>query len=162
MKASKIAGIIIIAILLLALSANFYSKPKVSGAVVNQAPTAVIKINYNNMASILSFNQVIQSLPSDANILLKFYNFNIGDRQWEKSYLITKGKVVENTASVQTADIILSMSSKYLDQMTTSNFCSVIQTANANRDLGFETTLSKLSLGWKYKSVYTYRSCFGF
>ncbi|MDO8517438.1 MAG: hypothetical protein Q7S33_04930 [Nanoarchaeota archaeon] len=127
---------------------------------------------------------MIQALPDNSALLLKFYNvrnstalisehpknptnnqedfsdFNSGQRQWEKTYAITKGSVKEG--NVENPDITILLSSKYLNELTTSNFCSIIKKAKANNDLGIETSLSTPSLLWKFKSMTKYRDCLGF
>jgi hypothetical protein len=132
------------------------------GIVSNATGGGGIKINYSNFALEISKNEVIKALPSDAVILLRFYNFDSGERNWEKSYILKRASVEEiSDVSVAGEDITLSLHSKYLGQLTSTNFCNIISGANENRDLGFETTLSDMSLAWKYKSVYKYKSCFG-
>ena len=66
---------------------------------------AAVKINYSNIETELPQNQIIQALPNDARILIKFYNFNSGQRTWEKNYSLTKGAVNEGT--VENHDVIL-------------------------------------------------------
>lgn len=125
-------------------------------------PAPVVKPDYAKLEGMLSKNSMISSLPEGSKLLLKFFNFNSGERQWEKFFLLQKGLVKETSNPNEEADIILSLHSKYIPQLTETNFCSIIQTANANRDLGFETALSKTALAWKFKSLYGERACFGF
>lgn len=118
-----------------------------------------VKINYSNIESELAKNDLVKKLPASAILLLSFYNFDSGSREIEKTYVIKKGSVKEG--SVTRADISLSIHSKYLNSLTSGNFCSIIKQANKNGDLGVFTSKSKFSLMWKYRSVLEYKSCFG-
>jgi len=117
-----------------------------------------IPVNYTNLASELSKNSMIKTIPDNAVLLLKFYNFNSGEREWEKSYILRKGKVTEGE---EKADITLTLDSKYLKELTNNNFCSIIKLAKKNGDLGFETSLSTTSMLWKFKGMMKYKDCFG-
>jgi hypothetical protein len=115
---------------------------------------------YSNFEQILASNQMIKDLPSNALILLKFYNFNTGQRQWENSYVLTKGSAKLGTTAKP--DITIIIASKYLAQVTSSNLCSVIKSAQSNGDFGTESGMSTLGLLWKYRSMMKYRACLGF
>ncbi len=132
-------------------SGSNYQKP-----VYGQA----VEKDYENLEDILKNNEMILALPDDAKLLLAFYNFNTGERTWEKFYTITKGNAEQKTSSDY--DIRLNLHSKYLTVLNQDNLCSVIQTANNNGDFGSETELSSFSLGWKFKSMLKYRDCLGF
>jgi len=134
---------------------------KVNNPATGNAVSSGVKVSYTNLEKELSKNIVIQALPSEAVILLKFYNFNSGERTWEKSYIIKKGEAKETTNLNEEADIVLSLHSKYLQELTSENFCEVIQKSNKNGDLGFDTELSSIVLAWKFKSVYKYKDCLG-
>jgi len=168
--------LIIIAIAALIAIGAFYLVPKLntnaisqnqgsqsyqgaSGASSYSQSSSPTPITYSNLANMLSRNSMIQALPDKAIILLKFYNFNSGQRQWEKSYILTKGRVAEGTAN---ADLIILLHSKYLAELNENNLCSVIQKAKANGDFGTEMQLSTASFMWRYKSMMSYKSCFGF
>jgi len=152
-----ILGILAIAVCV----AGFFIYNSVLGDKNNTSGVSgqVIKIDYNNLAPVLSSASLVQDLPKDGSITLKFYNFNSGQRQWEKSFVIKQGGVYEGD---EKTDITLTLDSRYLSVLTTGNFCSVILQAKKNGDLGMETSLSSVSLAWKYKSMYKYRDCFGF
>lgn len=122
--------------------------------------TPVIFLSYENFEQEVSKNQIVADLPENALILLRFYNFNTGERQWEKSFIVKKNYVKEIAEPIQ-ADITFSMSSDYLNQLTNKNFCEVIRLADANRDLGVETKLSKMSLALKYRNIMKYKNCVG-
>jgi hypothetical protein len=117
-------------------------------------------ITYANIEQQLSQNDIVKDLPENAVLLLQFYNFKTGFRVWEKSYILKKNYVKEG--SIENPDLTITLSSKYLGQMTPGNFCNVIQIARANNDLGIYTELSNTQLLWKFKSMYEYRECLGF
>lgn len=115
---------------------------------------------YESFEQQLSQNDLVKDLPDNAVLALWFYNFNTGVRIWEKSYVIKRNYVAEGNAG--NPDLTIAISSKYVGLITPGNFCSVIQTANQNGDLGIYTDLSKTQLAWKFKSMYKYRDCLGF
>jgi len=80
--------------------------------------------DYINLEEILKNNEMIQKLPDDAKILLSFYNFDTGERQWEKSYILTRGDVEQ--VNIEDYDIKLTMHSKYLTILNDNNLCSII------------------------------------
>lgn len=139
------------------VSANAVATSTGGGARVVSQP---VQITYGNIESYLSGNSLVRDLPEGAVINLRFYNFNSGERQWEKSYILTKGSAREGLS--ESADIELTLHSKYLAAFTNQNFCGVVKQANANGDLGFESSLSKVSLLWKFKSMTKYKDCLGF
>jgi hypothetical protein len=118
--------------------------------------------DYQRLEDILPQNEIIQKLPENAKIKLSFYNFNTGERQWERTYILTKGDAVQGDASLSDVDIALIMHSRNLPLLKGDNFCEVINAAQRNRDFAMETERSTVSLAWQYKSVIGYRDCLGF
>lgn len=161
-----IVVIIVVLIVLLAienkntLGAFLGLKPKTSSKPTTSSSAPEVGINYGNIEQIFSGSSMIKDLPKDSVVLLKFYNFDAGQKEWEKSYVMKTGEVKEGYAD--NADLIVTIHSGYLKQMTNKNFCSMIKTANANGDLGIESELPKVKLLWKFKSMLKYRDCFGF
>ena len=103
---------------------------------------------------------MIQELPKDALISLRLYNFDTGVRQWEKSYVITKGNVEEVNAQnldENKLDLEIIINSKYA---LSAEFCTAIKQARANNDFGYELKASKASLLWKYRGMMKYNNCF--
>jgi hypothetical protein len=115
--------------------------------------------DYTNLEEVLNKNPLINELPDDSKIVLSFYNFYTGDREWEASYLLNKKSVVKG--SLDDYDIKLVMHSKYITVLNENNLCDIIQRAQRNGDFGSETQASKLSLAWKYKSILDYKDCLG-
>jgi hypothetical protein len=135
---------------------SFLGVKKASDSI--DAPT--IDIDYSNLPQALSSSSIVNELPADASIVLRFYNFNSGEREWEKSYIILKGKVKEGYNA--DADMIVSLHSKYIEPLTNKNFCSIVKGAQKNGDFGYESKLSDARMLWKYKAMIKYRECFGF
>ena len=164
LKKKKIMIIILVIVLLISIVVVKNRTPLGSflGIKSKQAEAEIseVNINYGNIALVLSSSSLIQDLPKDGKVLLRFYNFDSGFRQWEKSYVLKKGEVTEGY--IEDADIIITLYSGYLNSLTNKNFCSVIQTANKNKDLGIDYGVSKVNLLWKFKSMLKYRDCFGF
>ena len=153
----KIISILLFVLALIFL-AFFLLSPKtnLNGNVIS---TPTISINYSNFEKEIAKNYVIQALPDNSKILLKFYNFNTGERQWENSFILNRANVTKG--SIENPDMTLSLSSAYLKELTNKNFCQIIQTANNNGDLGVEYGLFEAGLAWKYRSILKYKSCFG-
>ncbi len=146
-------------VIIIAVLGYFFMPGKSSTGAITRTPT--VNITYSNLAPELSKNSMVKALPTGVEIVLKFYNFNSGVRKWETAFLIEKGNITV-TSPDATAEIVLTLHSKYLKGLTNKNFCSVIVQANKNGDLGFETNLSSVALAWKFKSMLQYKSCLGF
>jgi len=163
---SLFGGFIVLVSLIFILQGSFFEQ---TGGVVtseinelnNPSPSTEYYIGYYNLEDELSKNPIIQALPSNSILLLKFYNFDSGERTWEKAYIFQRGEVKETTNLDEKADVILTLHSKYLQELTNKNFCEIIKKSNQNGDLEFYTKLSWFSLTWKFKSIYRYRDCFG-
>lgn len=151
---------LIIAILCLAIILVFLIKLNTTGFSAYTIEVPEIAITYNNIEEVLSKHNLIKNLPIKTTILLRFYNFNTGERQWEKSYILEKGKVKEGF--IENPDATLIINSKYLNGLTTANFCSVFANAKKNGDATAETNLSKIRFLWKFKSFLKYKGCLGF
>ena len=190
-KRKLLISLVLILILAGSSYALFQNKDlNVTGSVVNNEGQGVKKyvskpviINKDNFQSYLTRQGIIKDLPDNAKILLKFYNFNGGVREWEDSYLITKGKIELATSldegddfctqkedvcgspegvdvTVEDIDIEIILSSDYIPKL--GNFCSAIKEANKNGDLGFEYKGSKTKLLWKFRGMNEYKDCLGF
>lgn len=153
-----IAIVVVLAIENKNIAGSFLGIKKTSAE--NSASIPTMSINYGNIEQVFSGSSLIKDLPEGGIILLRFYNFNTGEKQWEKSYILKKGEVKEGYTDK--ADIVVAIHSKYLEQLTNKNFCSVIQTAKKNGDLGIESKLSTAKLLWKFKGMLNYRECLGF
>jgi len=150
-----IGALVLVGIVALFVFAYLDSRPVVKTTSVS---TPAIPVNYSNFAKVISGNGIVKAVPEESAILLKFYNFDSGQRVFEKSYLITTGKIVEGTGD---SDVIILLHSKYLKELTNRNFCAIIKKANTNGDLGFETEMSSASLAWKFRSMLKYKECLG-
>jgi len=154
-----ILGIVLIGIIAgLFVFAYVDSLPEKVVKVTNSTPTPTIPVNYSNFAKVISGNSIVKSVPAGSTMLIKFYNLDSGSKTIEKSYLVSTGKIVEGEGK---ADIVILLDSKYLEELTNKNFCAIIEKANQNGDLRFETNLSSVALAWKLKSMYKYKDCLG-
>ena len=90
---------------------------------------------------------------------ISFYNFYSGEKEWERSYILTKGHAEEGLTDEY--DIKLILHSKYLTVLNSNNLCIVIQTAQINGDFSSQTAISKTKLLWKYKGMLEYKDCLG-
>ncbi len=116
-------------------------------------------ISINRLTTYLEEQEIIRALPEDAKISIKPYNFNSGERRWEKEYKIT-GDAVQD-GKIENPDVSIRIDSKYLTQLKENNLCDVIKQAKQNGELGFDVSISRTRLLWKYKSVLKYKDCFG-
>lgn len=150
-------GIVLVSAIVGAFAWGYVSsieKPVKSG---NYTASPPIKINYSNIETQLSKSSLVKAIPSGEIASLKFYNFNSGERTFEKSFVLKKGSLVEGN---EKADVELWIHSKYLNELTNQNFCAILKKANQNGDLSIETNLSTVALGWKFKSMYEFKDCF--
>jgi hypothetical protein len=135
---------------------GYVNSTKFEGPAGNYSSVAV-PINYSNIEVELSQSYLIKAVPSGEAVSLKFFNFDSGERQTEKSFIIRKGSLIEGE---EKTEVNLLLHSKYLEELTNQNFCEVLKKANQNGDLEIETDLSDISLGWKFKSMYDFKDCF--
>jgi hypothetical protein len=120
-------------------------------------PVKPVVITKENLPLYIQGQQMVKDLPGNAVIGLKLYNFDTGERQWEESYVISKGKVeIGNTDS---CDIVIVLNSKYVPEL--GNFCGAVQKAKTNGDFRIETSMGETALMWKFKGMMKYKSCLG-
>lgn len=160
-RKSIIVIILIILLILTYFLYNFFQPNETSN--IKSTSSKPIPINYTNIEQQLAKNNIVQSIPSEKIILLRFYNFNSGARNWENSYLVSSKSITKiNNSDIKEEDyeIIILLDSKYLNELNTGNFCSIIKKANENGDLDIETKLSSVELGWKFRNMYQFKDCF--
>ena len=116
-----------------------------------------VQVTKENLPLYLESLDPINDLPDDASIQLQLYHFEGDTRVWEETYAITQGNVAESEAI--DPDIVIILHSNYLKDL--GNFCSTIQTANKNGDLGIELNKNEALLLWKYKGILKHKSCLG-
>ena len=97
-------------------------------------------------------------IPEKDPISIRFFYFEEGQRVWQDTFYMGHGELLDSAQ----AGIKLTLHSKYIDELENKDLCTVIQTANSNRDLGFDSPYSNSKLLWKYKSMLKHRDCFGF
>jgi hypothetical protein len=120
--------------------------------------TPPVPITQATFQSYAQSQPIIKDVPEGAEVLLKLYNFNTGQRQWEKSYIVKKGSVVEGTIS--TPEVTLTLNSAYLADLNKIGFCATVKKANTNGDLGMEFGISEVTLAWRYRALMKYKECF--
>jgi len=126
----------------------------------NLEDVSEVAINYNNFIEQMSRQSLVRDLPSDGEIVLKFYNYNSGEKEYEKSFILKSDSVEEGDS--ENADILIEMHSRYIEVLTNKNFCSVVPQAKKNGDMSTDTKLSASKLSWKYKGMLKYKNCLGF
>ncbi len=119
---------------------------------VNEPPP-----NFQGLSGKLSSSQMIQDLPDNAAVALRFFTFTSGERVWQNEYALKKANVVLGKS--ETPDVVMNMHSKYVNRMYNEDFCAILKSAKANGDLGFETQMNEVSLSWKFKSMLKYKDC---
>lgn len=164
-KISKYKYIIIISIMIIILLLIIF-KPIILGYAIlqnflqknsNSNVQKPVLVTKENLPNFLASQQMVNDLPDNSLILLRLYNFDNGNRNWEESYIIKKGKVEKGY--IENPDITIVLSSKYINDL--GNFCQTLKLAKANGDISYDTKMSQLSLMWKYSKMLKYRGCFG-
>lgn len=132
------------------------SQPATRVALFDKGPTDYSSY-YANLPNILSQNPMVQDLPKGETILLRFYNFNTGYREFEKSFILTTGNAKEGF--LDNPEITIVIHSKYLPEINSNNLCETISKAEANNDVGVYTDLGATKLILKFKSMMEYKDC---
>ncbi len=138
---------------------SFWSPTEEVSTNSSKVVTPTISINYTNLEKELAKSSIVRAIPAEKQILLKFYSFNSSVRVWEKTYLLSAGKII--LTNLSEADIVLTLDSKYLAKLTNKNFCDIIKDANTHGDLGFETDSSMVKVAWDFRSMKQYKNCLG-
>ncbi len=164
-KTSRYALIVIISAIFL-LSLFVILKPIILGNSVVQnimqknSKSIVqeqVEVTKENFEVFLESQKMIIDLPLDSLLLLKLYNLNNGNKNWEESYILKKGKVEKG--NLENPDITIFLSSEYIKNLP--NFCNILKLAKANGDISYDTKMNQISLLWKYRRMMKYRNCFG-
>lgn len=161
----KLSIIILILIIIISISAFVFEGDsreinagnRISGNSVQRIPAT--DITYSNIASFLSRNAVIKDIPQEIRILLKFYNFDSGSREYERIFILERGQVSEG--EIDNPSLSIDIHSKYLSDLNSGNFCQIMTRAKNNGDLGITSELSIPQLLWKFKGMNEHKSCFG-
>ncbi|MBT3416480.1 hypothetical protein HON86_01080 [Candidatus Woesearchaeota archaeon] len=130
---------------------------RITGNVVQK--NLAVNIDYSNLASFLSRNAAIKDIPANTKILLRFYNFNTGSRNYEKTFVLESGHVSEGTTD--NPDLYIDVHSKYLNDWNSGNFCQIMTRAKNNGDMGITSDLPVTKLLWKFRAMSDHKSCFG-
>ena len=103
-------------------------------------------------------SEFLDDIPEKYPISLRFFKFDEEGRIWQDYFLLGRGELI----SSGTPGIRLTLHSKYISELDNTDLCTVIQTANKNRDLGFDSEYNTASLMLKYRGMLGHRECFGF
>jgi len=166
-KSKKRLALVVLLMVLLALAIFLIFKSNINSKDVNsgsQQPSISGKVIEEVHLDYLEKKEIFLDLPENSKVNLKTYNFDSGERAWEKAYKISKGKIVEGSYSSKDADLLVIIHSKYLNTENAENadFCTIVSQAKKNGDLGIETSKSKLSLLSKYGGFsFKYKDCLG-
>lgn len=134
---------------------NWFSSKKNSQPLDEEIKNIIV--TQENLASFLEGINIINELPDNSELELQLYNFDNGEREFEKKYVIKKGVVGEGKA--ENPDIIILLHSKYVNDL--GNFCYTLQKAHRNGDLGLELKTGATQLLWKYRKITKYKECLG-
>ncbi len=102
-------------------------------------------------------SQFIKDVPEDNPVSLTFYTFQNGERVWQNSFLIGNNQILQSG----TPGVSITMDSKYIFELNSTNLCDIIKEANKNGDLGFASNYSTSTLFLKYITLLKDQSCFG-
>ena len=143
--------IIIIAIIILVAVAGFviydsYSRKPVSpnGGGGGGTPVRTEPLSDEDRAKVIEkilSSEFLDDIPEKYPISLRFFKFDEEGRIWQDYFLLGRGEII----SSGTPGIRLTLHSKYIAELDNADLCTVIQTANKNRDLGFESEYSTAS-----------------
>ena len=121
-----------------------------------------IDLNEENFGNFLASINLVHELPDGGVILLSLYNFDTGERQFTKKYLLEKGKVSLVNSGAGGVDLEINIHSKYVSIIGQKGFCYGVQSAKNNGDVSFENKIGSTGFLWKYKFMMKYKGCFGF
>ena len=119
------------------------------------------KPDFERLKSVMENQPLVLDVPKAGKISLRFFHFTEGCRIYDKSYVISDGKITEGGGS--DADIFVTLASSYVDRITQDNFCDIVKEARANDGLGQWTSedVSEATLLWRYKGMLKYKECLG-
>ena len=166
-RSKKRLALVVLLVVILILAVFFIFKSNIKSKDVNsgsQQPSISGKVIEEVHLDYLEKKEIFLDLPENSKVNLKTYNFDSGERTWEKAYKISKGKIVEGSYSSKDVDLLVIIHSKYLNTENAENadFCTIVSQAKKNGDLGIETSESKLSLLSKYGGFsFKYKDCLG-
>ncbi len=149
----KIKKIVFISIIVVVIALGIYfilnsgANANVTNESAEEEKVQSLKVTEDNLASYLSFNEIVQDLPLSAEISLK---------TTYKEYIVRKGFVREGKA--ENPDISIKIPSKYIPKIS-EGFCKTISEANNMGDLEIDIHMSSVGVAWKYKGLYKYKDC---
>lgn len=143
MKRKWFVILVVVCVVILAVGLRFGYGEKTT----NSGTSVPVLLTPENFASYAEKTSIIKSVPSNGRILIYF-----GDDAYSVENGMIKREVIEN------AEIIIHVPGSYLNREW-SSLCQLVKTANQNRDLTFESSISKTKLALKYNNLLKYKSC---
>jgi hypothetical protein len=117
-----------------------------------------VRPDFQRLKQAMQNQQIVKDVPESGSISLRFFHFTDGCRIYDKSYIISDGKITEGGGK---ADIYVILRSDYAEKITGSNFCDVVKQSRDNGDLGQWSEIGEATLLWRYKGMLKYRECLG-
>ena len=152
-----IVGIQIIVVIFLLVFV--FSKSSSTGNVVNTKQVDIVPLSPEEKQKVIQTilsSEFIKDVPKKDPVALVFFNFANGQKIWQDGFLIGQNQLL----SQGEPSVYLTLHSKYIHELNNNNLCEIIQKANNNGDLGFESEYSKARLLIKYSSMLKHRACF--
>ncbi|MEK6845047.1 MAG: hypothetical protein AABX44_02205, partial [Nanoarchaeota archaeon] len=115
------------------------SSSNVSGATQQVKIVPLSQEQRQEVENALLSSEFIQNIPNDNPISLRFFYFEEGQRVWQDIFYIGRGELINSGK----AGISLTLHSKYIEELDKDDLCNIIQRANQNRDLGFDSDYSQ-------------------
>jgi len=151
----SLVTVIIVLVIILVLN-SFSTGKTIDGQSVETIPLSQEE-RQKVVQTVLS-SDFIKDIPEKDPIGLFFFSFENNQRVWRDGFLIGKNKFLTQG----TPTVSLTLNSKYISEFDGTNLCEIIQKANKNKDLGFESEYGKARLLIKYSSMLKHRDCLGF
>lgn len=148
-------------ILLFVLSFSKLHNFPLTGEVINTPEiTQITPLNPEEIQRIqqtILSNEIIKDIPEKYPVFLRFFKIEKDQKIWQDGFLIGKNKILTKGDPL----IYITINSEYLNELN-RDFCSTIQKAYQNKDIGIYSDYSKVSLSIKYFSMIKHRDCIGF
>lgn len=114
--------------------------------------------DFGRLKNVMQTQQIVKDVPEKGKISLRLFHFTDGCRIYDKSYMLSNGKIAE---SREEADIYIILHSNYVDKITETNFCDIVKESRNNGDLGQWSDVGEATLLWRYRGMLKYKECLG-
>ena len=169
-KMKRGTRVLIVILIVVIFAAAFFSlniindlsagKAVSSGNPNNSNKSIYVPLNSTEMQTVTNailLSPFAQDIPNNNPISLTFYIFQNKKKVWQNRFIIGGGQILQSGVP----GISITMDSKYILELNSTNLCDVIQKANKNGDLGFSSKYSTTILVIKYAKLLNYKNCFG-